>query len=108
MAVSKYTVLSYSGTNYGALYLEDIGVRPQLGKGVMGKIGQDIVINPGDIIAVVTTGDVLLSREKGTLKKYSDAVIATDVDSLAGITGLPTRAALTGRKTDPAVTVGDF
>lgn len=108
MAVSKYTVLRYDGVNYGALYLEDIGVRPQLGRGVMGQIGQDIIVNPGDCVALVNTGSVLMSIEKGILSKFSDAFVFEAHDSLAGVTGLNTRAALKGGKADPAVTVGDF
>lgn len=105
---SKYTVIRYDGVNYGALYLEDVGVRPQLGRGVMGTIGQDIVVNPGDCIALVNSGNVLLSREKGILKKFEDAFVFEETDTLAGVTGLGIRSGTVGTKTDPSNTVGDF
>ena len=61
MAISKYTIVSYDGIDLGAVYLEDIGKRSQLGGGEQFEIGQDIVINSGDSIALVNSGDVLLS-----------------------------------------------
>jgi hypothetical protein len=108
MPVSKYTVVSYDKTDVGPIYLEDVGPRPQLGRGVMGQIGQDIVINPGDIIPLVNTGAVMLSKEKGTLKAFEASLTLDEVDTIVGYTGIGTRAALVGRKTDPAETIGDF
>lgn len=81
MAINKYTVVDYTGTNVGPLYLEDVQPRAQLGRAVQGQIGQDLVINPGDKVALVNTGAVLMSQEKGTIKLFS----TDNTEQLAGI-----------------------
>jgi len=116
MSISKYTIVSYDGIDLGAVYLEDIGKRSQLGGGEQFEIGQDIVINSGDSIALVNSGDVLLSLEKGTLNEYGPTGMGgqggfsfSDTDDLSGITGLY-RSGVTGpdKKADPENTIGDF
>lgn len=72
MALTKaYIKVEYSGPNVGPIYLADIGVRYSLQGGLYNKIGQDQVINKGDIIYLVQTGEVMLSIEKGALKTHS-------------------------------------
>lgn len=87
MPLSKYTLIQYNGTDVGALYLEDIQQRSQLGAGRQRIIGQDIVINSGDVIGVVNTGEVLMSEEKGILKRFStenDHGVAEAVEAAGG------------------------
>jgi hypothetical protein len=128
MAMSKYIKVTHNGdtstTDVGALYLQDIGVRPQLGRGIMGKIGQDIVINPGDAIYLVNTGDVALSCAKGELFTFSNnggstgvgasgtfiAPVATLTIEETDTIGEDIRSALTGPnvKVEPVSTTGDF
>lgn len=137
MALSKYSLITYRGVDVGKLYLEDVQQRPQLGAGAQRIIGQDIVINYGDEIALVNTGAVLMSEEKGILKRFTtanDAEVAkmvedaggtvyygadgnptglaapiaiTAIDDLAGATGL-SRTGTVGTKVDPSNTIGDF
>lgn len=73
MALSKYTLVSYNGTDIGKVYLEDLGKRKQLGGGDQYIKGQDIVIRKGDTIALVNTSGVLTSQEFGQLKTFSTA-----------------------------------
>ena len=61
MALQKYTLISYTGTNVGKIYLDEVGKRIQLGGGDQFIRGQDIVIRPGDTIALVNSGNVLTS-----------------------------------------------
>jgi len=137
MALNKYSLITYRGVDVGALYLEDIQQRSQLGAGRQRVVGQDLVINFSDEIALVNTGEVLMSEEKGTLKRFATAndpevakmvedaggtvyygtdgnptglaapITITGIDDLAGATGL-SRAGTVGTKTDPSNTVGDF
>lgn len=67
------TVVKYDGTNYGRLYLNDIGRRNQLGGGVSvyGK-GQDQYLSSGQDATLVSTSDVLLSVDRGRIKKFVD------------------------------------
>jgi hypothetical protein len=67
MALSKYSLIQYNGTNVGALYLLDVQQRPQLGNGQQYVWGQDIVINPADVIGLVNTGAVLMSESSANL-----------------------------------------
>jgi hypothetical protein len=105
MAVEKYTLVSYDGTDIGAIYLEDIGKRKQLGGGDQFIPGQDLVVNKGDVVALVNSGPVLLSQELGILKRYSDAGSLTLIPS-EGVTGVVRTGV--GTKADPASTQGDF
>ena len=66
MAVEPYTLVTYDGLDIGGIYLGDIGMRMQLGGGIQYEMGQDIYINKGESICLVTTGDVLLSQLGGT------------------------------------------
>ena len=71
MALEKYTLVSYTGTDLGRIYLEDIGKRKQLGGGDQFARGQDIMIDHGDTIALVNSGNVLSSVELGIIKTFS-------------------------------------
>lgn len=73
MALSKYSLIQYNGTDIGALYLNDVQQRSQLGAGQQYVWGQDIVINPADVIGLVNTGAVLMSEtdSKGSLNAWS-------------------------------------
>lgn len=105
MALETFTIVAYSGTNIGAIYLEDCGKRKQLGGGDQFVHGQDIVINHGDRIALVNGGPVLVSAQLGILKRYaaSGSLVLTQSATATGIvrTGM-------GTKVDPLVTQGDF
>jgi len=65
------TVVKYDGTNYGSIYLKDVGQRNQLGggKGIF-VYGQDRYISYGQDATLVDSGDVLLSKDRGTIKKF--------------------------------------
>jgi hypothetical protein len=135
MALEKYTLVSYVGTDVGNIYLEDIGKRRQLGGGDQFIKGQDIVIRKGDTVALVNSGAVLTSAELGILKTWSTNDSAALVDAVAsgsakpvyygvsgGTTGISApltlipsagstgvvRAAVTGGKANPPKTIGDF
>jgi hypothetical protein len=132
MPVEQYTLVSYTGTDIGGIYLSDIGRSRQLGGAVQGEIGQDIYINKGETICLTTTGDVLLSSAEngsGVLKRYStdnepallDLLVKSgtlpqgttgfaaplDLIPSASVTGV-VRFGTTGIKADPENTVGDF
>lgn len=72
MAYGK-TVIHYSGTNRGPIYLKDIGQRCGLGggRGIYIK-GQDMYIDPGTDATLVSTSDVMLSNTSGVIKKMVD------------------------------------
>jgi len=61
MAANRTTV-AYDGTDYGRIYLHDIGQRNQLGggKGLYVQ-GQDRYISHGQDATFISTSDVLLS-----------------------------------------------
>jgi hypothetical protein len=63
------TIVQYSGTDIGRIYLGDIGQRNQLGtgKGIY-SYGQDRYISKGQDATFVTTSDVMMSRSVGTIK----------------------------------------
>jgi transketolase C-terminal domain/subunit len=77
-------VVKYDGTNYGRVYLRDVGARNGLGggKGIY-NLGQDRYLNHGQDATLVQTGEVALSAKKGVISKMtakgaftvSDAVI---------------------------------
>jgi len=71
--VDSTTVVKYDGTDYGRIYLGDIGQRNQLGCGKgLYVLGQDRYINHGQDATFVKTGDVLLSANQGRIKKFVD------------------------------------
>jgi hypothetical protein len=74
MAAPAYqTTVAYSGTDFGRIYLGDIGQRNQLGNGLgLYHKGQDQYITHGQTKTLVTTGDVLLSAGSGRIKKFVD------------------------------------
>jgi len=117
MAITNYTLIQYDGIDLGTVYLEDVGKRSQLGGGIQHKLGQDIVLNPGDVIGLVNTGDVLLSKENGVLAEFGPTgaggqggINYTELDSITGLTGTQaiTRSGIPTTKTDPTSTLGDF
>lgn len=137
MAITKYSLVTYRGVDVGAIYLEDVQQRSQLGAGRQRIVGQDQVINFSDEIYLVNTGEVLMSQEKGILSRFTTAndpeiatmvednggtvfyaadgsptglaapITITGIDDLAGATGL-SRSGVTGTKVDPSETIGDF
>ena len=69
MAVGDYqTVINYDGTDYGRIYLCDVGQRNQLGGGKgLYTLGQDRYITYGQDATFSTTSDVLLSSNNGRI-----------------------------------------
>jgi hypothetical protein len=67
------TNINYNGVNRGKIYLRDIGQRNGLGggKGIYYG-GQDRYINPGQLISLINTGDVMGSTKSGVIKKMLD------------------------------------
>lgn len=65
------TVVTYDGTDYGSVYLRDVGQRNQLGggKGIF-VLGQDRYISYGQDATLVDTGDVLMSKNSGVIKTF--------------------------------------
>lgn len=68
--------VTHNGTNgtktVGQIYLADIGRRNSLGGSIsIYNIGQDCYLNPGEHVDLVATGDVLLSVDRGIIKKFS-------------------------------------
>jgi len=65
------TVVTYDGTNYGRVYLGDVGQRNQLGtgKGIY-SYGQDQYLSYGQDATFVDTGDVLMSKDRGRIKNF--------------------------------------
>lgn len=61
------------GAFTSSVYLGDIGRRNGLGGGgSIYSLGQDQYLASGDSVDLVATGDVLLSIEKGLIKKLAD------------------------------------
>jgi hypothetical protein len=64
------TIVKYDGTDVGRVYLGDVGQRHQLGGGKgLYSLGQDRYISKGQDATFVSTGDVLLSADRGRIKK---------------------------------------
>ena len=62
---------NYDSTNYGRIYLGDIGMRNQLGGGRgLYVLGQDRYVDYGTDATFVATGDVLLSANQGKIQKF--------------------------------------
>lgn len=69
------------GAFTSSVYLGDVGRRNGLGGGgSIYQLGQDQYLASGDYIDLVATGDVLLSIEKGVIKKLSDIGLLTVTD----------------------------
>lgn len=81
MALTTFTLVKYSGTDIGAIYLEDCGKRHQLGGAEQFVRGQDIVIKKGDVLALANSGPVITSSQFGILKTWSTA----NSEKVAGI-----------------------
>ena len=68
--VDSTVIIQYNGTDYGRIYLGDIGQRNQLGGGRgLYVLGQDRYIEYGQDMTLVKTGDVLLSTNQGRIQK---------------------------------------
>lgn len=62
-------VVAYDGTDFGRVYLGDVGQRNQLGGGKgLYILGQDRYLSKGQDATFVQTGDVALSAKKGRIK----------------------------------------
>jgi hypothetical protein len=90
MALDNFTLVTYSGTDIGAIYIEDIGKRKQLGGGDQAIKGQDVVIRKGDTVALANGSGVVISAQLGTLKTWSTAnseLVASIFESSNGTLG---------------------
>lgn len=66
-------VVKYDGTNYGKVYLGDVGQRNQLGGGKgLYTLGQDRYLTYGQDTTFVGTGDVYMSASSGKIKAMED------------------------------------
>ena len=63
-----HTVIHYDGTDYGRIYLGDVGRRRQLGgaKEGINTLGQDRYIHKGQDATFIQTGEVLMSAADTT------------------------------------------
>ena len=70
--VDSTVVVKYDRTDYGRIYLGDVGQRHQLGggKGLYSN-GQDRYLSYGQDATFVKTGDVLLSCNQGRIHKLN-------------------------------------
>ena len=80
MAVPKVQI-THNTTNgsktLGQLYLADVGRRNSLGGGAsIYEYGQDRYLNPGATVQLVATSQVLLSVDRGMLRKFSSGAYA--------------------------------
>lgn len=64
-------IVKYDGTDYGRVYLGDVGQRHQLGggQGLYTK-GQDRYLSYGSDTTFVGTGDVYMSANSGRIKSF--------------------------------------
>jgi len=61
MAIPTVTV-AYDGTDYGRIYLHDVGQRNQLGGGRgLYTLGQDRYLSSGEDTTFIATSDVIMS-----------------------------------------------
>lgn len=64
-------IVKYDGTDYGRVYLGDVGQRHQLGGGKgLYTIGQDRYLSHGQDATFVGTGDAYMSANSGRIKKF--------------------------------------
>jgi len=69
--------ITHNGGSVGQLYLADVGRRNSLGGGAsIYEYGQDCYINPGDVLQLVATSQVLLSVDRGILHTFSTGAFA--------------------------------
>ena len=73
MATDSTVLVKYDGTDYGRVYVGDVGQRNQLGggKGIY-TIGQDRYMSSGQDATFIKTGDVLMSVFYGKIKSMVD------------------------------------
>jgi len=65
--------IEHVGSDVGAIYLSDVGRRNSLGGGVsIYGHGQDQYINYGEATELVATSQVLLSIDRGLIRKFID------------------------------------
>jgi len=66
-AINATTIVHYDGTNYGRIYLGNIGQRHQLGSGRgLYTHGQDRYMSYGQDATFTTTGDLLMDIQDTT------------------------------------------
>ena len=66
-------VVHYDGTDYGRIYLGDVGQRHQLGGGKgLYTLGQDQYMSKGQDATFIKTGEVLMSIYAGRIKSMVD------------------------------------
>lgn len=66
--MSDQVIVKYDRTDYGRVYLGDVGQRHQLGGGKgLYTIGQDRYISFGQDATFVKTGDVMMSAKLGRI-----------------------------------------
>ncbi len=89
MAIPTVTV-AYDGTDYGRVYLHDVGQRNQLGGGKgLYVLGQDRYLSHGQDTTFVATSDVMMSRSyagadrTGQIKNLEDRGAFTVGDTFA-------------------------
>jgi len=72
--VTTPTIVHYDGSDFGRVYLGDVGQRNQLGtgKGIY-SYGQDQYLSHGQDATLVTTSDVLMSADRGRIGHFVDA-----------------------------------
>ena len=72
------TILHYDQTNIGPIYLGDVGQRNQLGTGRgIYSLGQDRYIHYGQDATFITTGEVMMSYDRGRIKFGVDSSALT-------------------------------
>jgi transketolase C-terminal domain/subunit len=81
-------IVNYDGTDYGRVYLQDVGQRNQLGGGKgINTLGQDRYLSHGQDATFVGTGDVMMSRNyagadrTGQIKNMEDRGAFTVTDT---------------------------
>ena len=67
-ASSQLMTIVYDGMDKGPIYLEDVGQRPQMGKGEQGVPGQDLYMHHGDRVSLKLTDRVQKSCTSGVIK----------------------------------------
>lgn len=66
-------IVNYDGTDYGRVYIRDVGQRNQLGGGRgIYYYGQDQYLSYGEDATFVGTGDVYMSASQGVIKSFED------------------------------------
>ena len=74
-------IVAYDGTDYGRVYLRDVGQRNQLGGGQgLYTLGQDRYLSHGEDATLIGTGDVYMSATSGVIKDHQDRGAFTVTD----------------------------